>query len=524
MLDLFQVMTSGGLVLFRKQFVPSAEMQKRSISISEFIRQKFLAQKLQIDERRDTLNGNCFIYKFDKEKRLIYVLVCPQEFHTPVFDYFFGRCVEMFEAKCFKAQEVADFGCLVSSCQSFEPTFNQIFETVDFTLQSVPVPESASKDEVKSKKSKKKRNKKKRKKKEPGKDSRQWDPLMLSKKNKRQGEDLGLNYSGDLDSQQEAYRERIKEQFMDSDSEFSVIESEDDKPASVSSFSSFGSSSIFGKLRASLSILKEGKKIDSQMLEPVLDKFRLGLVEKNVSEVIARKVVNNLETKMLEQKKTFFSSLDKIVREALEDSLREILTPKNHVDIVADALKAKEQGRPYVVVFIGVNGVGKSTNLAKVAYLLKTANFSVMLAACDNFRAGAVEQLKTHGTCLEIPVFDRGYKDDPSNIAREALLEASAKKIGRARLTRRRGAHRHGGQNAGQRAADAGAVETGAHQQARPGYFHRGSAGRQRWHRPADQVQLGASRPVLGAHFGPRSEGRQVRQGQGNRRHYPLEV
>ena len=93
--------------------------------------------------------------------------------------------------------------------------------------------------------------------------------------------------------------------------------------------------------------------------------------------------------------------------------------------------KAKEEGRPYVVVFIGVNGVGKSTNLAKVAYLLKTADFSVMLAACDNFRAGAVEQLKTHGTCLEIPVFDRGYKDAPANIAREALLEATAKKIGK---------------------------------------------------------------------------------------------
>ena len=53
--------------------------------------------------------------------------------------------------------------------------------------------------------------------------------------------------------------------------------------------------------------------------------------------------------------------------------------------------KAKAQGRPYVITFIGVNGVGKSTTLSKVAYLLKNQGHSILLAACDNFRAGAVE-------------------------------------------------------------------------------------------------------------------------------------
>lgn len=75
------------------------------------------------------------------------------------------------------------------------------------------------------------------------------------------------------------------------------------------------------------------------------------------------------------------------------------------------------------MVFIGVNGVGKSTNLAKVAYLFKSQGFTVMIAACDNFRAGAVEQVKQHGTCLGIPVFDKGYKDDPPDIAYQAIRE-----------------------------------------------------------------------------------------------------
>lgn len=85
------------------------------------------------------------------------------------------------------------------------------------------------------------------------------------------------------------------------------------------------------------------------------------------------------------------------------------------------ALKSKEQSKTFVVTFIGVNGVGKSTNLAKVAYMFKNNNFSVMLVACDNFRSGAVEQLKTHGKCLEIPVFDKGYDGNAATIAKEAI-------------------------------------------------------------------------------------------------------
>lgn len=77
-------------------------------------------------------------------------------------------------------------------------------------------------------------------------------------------------------------------------------------------------------------------------------------------------------------------------------------------------------------MFVGVNGVGKSTNLAKVAYKLKNAKLSVMLAACDNFRAGAVEQIETHGRNLDIPVFQKGYKEEPAMIAYEAIKDVNS--------------------------------------------------------------------------------------------------
>ena len=82
----------------------------------------------------------------------------------------------------------------------------------------------------------------------------------------------------------------------------------------------------------------------------------------------------------------------------------------------------------YSIVFIGVNGVGKSTSLAKTAFYLKNkGNLKVMIAGCDNFRSGAIEQLETHCKCLDIPLYQQGYKNDAAIIAKEALQEAKAK-------------------------------------------------------------------------------------------------
>lgn len=83
------------------------------------------------------------------------------------------------------------------------------------------------------------------------------------------------------------------------------------------------------------------------------------------------------------------------VKSAFEDALSGILN-KRTVDVLLDIKKSKQKGKPYTIVFCGVNGVGKSTNLAKIAYWLLQHNVRVMIAACDTFRAGAVEQLKTH--------------------------------------------------------------------------------------------------------------------------------
>merc|ERR1712113_841934 len=106
------------------------------------------------------------------------------------------------------------------------------------------------------------------------------------------------------------------------------------------------------------------------------------------------------------------------------------LTPKKSIDVLRAALAAKNAGRVYTIVFLGVNGVGKSTNLAKVAYYLKNkGGLNVLICACDTFRAGAVEQLNVHAKCLGVPLFERGYGKDPADIAKNAIAHAKQNDI-----------------------------------------------------------------------------------------------
>ncbi|CAI5528090.1 unnamed protein product [Closterium sp. Naga37s-1] len=164
-------------------------------------------------------------------------------------------------------------------------------------------------------------------------------------------------------------------------------------------------------------------------IEPSLKVLKDRLMTKNVAEEIAEKLCRSVASSLVGSKHASFTRISSTVQAAMEDALTRILTPKRSIDILRDVQAAKEANRPYVVVFVGVNGVGKSTNLAKVAYWLSQHDIKVMVAACDTFRAGAVEQLRTHARRLQIPLFERGYEKDPAAVAKEAIREATRTKM-----------------------------------------------------------------------------------------------
>jgi signal recognition particle receptor subunit alpha len=122
------------------------------------------------------------------------------------------------------------------------------------------------------------------------------------------------------------------------------------------------------------------------------------------------------------------------VKESLEETLTRLLTPRQSVDVVREVMAAKEAGRPYSIVFVGVNGVGKSTTLSKVptvacatdtppqiCWWLMHHNLKVMICACDTFRSAAIEQLRVHSERLGAPLFARGYNSDPASVAMDGI-------------------------------------------------------------------------------------------------------
>ena len=163
-------------------------------------------------------------------------------------------------------------------------------------------------------------------------------------------------------------------------------------------------------------------------LVPILENLKTNFMNKNVAEDIAEKLCESVASSMIGKQLKSFSSLGTMTKLAMEEALTRILTPKRSIDVLRDVRRAKEAGRPYVITFVGVNGVGKSTNLSKVAYWLLQHDCSPMIAACDTFRAGAVEQLRTHCKRLGVPLFERGYEKDPANVASEAIKAATRQK------------------------------------------------------------------------------------------------
>ncbi|KAL4647277.1 signal recognition particle receptor subunit alpha isoform X1 [Arapaima gigas] len=193
----------------------------------------------------------------------------------------------------------------------------------------------------------------------------------------------------------------------------------------------------FGGMFGMLKGLVGSKSLTWEDMEPVLEKMRDHLITKNVAADIASQLCDSVGKKLEGKVMGTFTTVASTVKQALHDSLVQILQPKRRVDVLRDVLEARAQRRPFVITFCGVNGVGKSTNLAKISFWLIENGFTVLIAACDTFRAGAVEQLRTHQRrlislhppekhdgCQVVQLYEKGYGKDAAGIAMEAIAYA----------------------------------------------------------------------------------------------------
>lgn len=217
---------------------------------------------------------------------------------------------------------------------------------------------------------------------------------------------------------------------FDDEIEVEEDEVEDEKEKQQSNATKSGGFGMFNVFKS----LVGSKTITREEMQEVLDKMRDHLIAKNVAADISDKLCNSVATKLEGKVLGTFSGLASTVKTSLTESCVQILSPKRRVDILRDVMEAQRHQRPYIITFCGVNGVGKSTNLAKVTFWLVENGFRVLIGACDTFRAGAVEQLRTHTKHLNalhppdshngvqmVFLYEKGYGKDAAGIAMAAI-------------------------------------------------------------------------------------------------------
>jgi signal recognition particle receptor subunit alpha len=205
--------------------------------------------------------------------------------------------------------------------------------------------------------------------------------------------------------------------------------------------SSESSASRFGAISGYFRNIVGGKTLTNEDLEKPLKSMEEHLISKNVARDAALRLCEGVKSEMSGKKTAAFESIDTALRPALENSLRKIMTPKGSLDLlqqiesVTHPASSNVKARPFVITILGVNGVGKSTNLSKLCYFLLQNNYRVLIAAGDTFRSGAVEQLNVHVRNLKeltareqlgaVDIYEKGYGKDAANVAKDAVAYAA---------------------------------------------------------------------------------------------------
>ncbi|HSB57443.1 MAG TPA: signal recognition particle-docking protein FtsY [Nitrosopumilaceae archaeon] len=188
---------------------------------------------------------------------------------------------------------------------------------------------------------------------------------------------------------------------------------------------------MFDKLRNAFSSATKSfgqKELKEKDIDEVLFELEVALMESDVATEVIDSIKLDLKKKLIgttvEKEK-----IESLVKQSLRENISNLFNTAGKIDILSNIQKKKETGEPYIVLFLGINGTGKTTTLAKMAYLLQQNKISVVIAAADTYRAGAIEQLSEHAKRLNLKIIAQNYGSDPAAVARDATLYAKSHKI-----------------------------------------------------------------------------------------------
>ena len=167
-------------------------------------------------------------------------------------------------------------------------------------------------------------------------------------------------------------------------------------------------------------------ELKAENLRPVLADFKMTLAENDVAFPVADKVCDELEKRLDRVQVKRLEDRRKVVEDNLRQVLLEVMLTNKRIDILKDAEEKRSKKEPYVLLFVGINGTGKTTTIAKVAQFFKDKGYSIVLAGSDTYRAGSIEQLEEHAKRLNLRMIKHQYGADPTAVAFDAVSHAKA--------------------------------------------------------------------------------------------------
>ena len=166
-----------------------------------------------------------------------------------------------------------------------------------------------------------------------------------------------------------------------------------------------------------------GRKIKEDKLEEILYDLEIALLESDVAFPVAKEIVDRLAEDLKGKRVSKDVTLEKGIEAALRDAITQVLSvpPLDFFGLIGKG------PRPFVVMFVGVNGTGKTTTIAKLAYHIQKKGYTCVVAAADTFRAGAIEQLEKHAEVVGFKLIKHSAGADPAAVAFDAVEHAQAR-------------------------------------------------------------------------------------------------
>ena len=164
-------------------------------------------------------------------------------------------------------------------------------------------------------------------------------------------------------------------------------------------------------------------KLTQEQFDEIFMELELTLLENNVSLEAVDKIKESLSKKLVNMDIKKSEIENKIINSLKESILSLLIEPPNLIENI------KKSSKPYIILFFGINGTGKTTSIAKIADLLQKNKISSVLAAADTFRAASIEQLQIHADTLKVPCISQKYGSDPASVAFDAIQYAKKNAI-----------------------------------------------------------------------------------------------